>query len=182
MLLSLYVPVAVNCTVLVALTEVLAGVTAMDTRLIPAPLSGALCVEAAMPFVLVMVTSAVSGPLAVGVDEICKLHVKPAPSVAGGIGHPLSNWKSAGFGPVREMLLRVTGDPPGFITAIVCATLCVPTTWALKIRFGGVKLRVVAAEAAGGLAITIPEGLVVAMFDVTVFAARLMTSTVAGTC
>jgi hypothetical protein len=57
-----------NCTVLVAVTEVLAGVTAIDTRLIPTPLSGALCVEAAMPFVLLIVTSATRGPLAVGMD------------------------------------------------------------------------------------------------------------------
>jgi hypothetical protein len=181
-LLSLYVPIAVNCTVLVAVTEVLAGVTPMDTRLIPVPLSGALCVEAAMPFVLLIVTSAVSGPLAVGMDEICRLHEDPGPSVAGGIGHPLINWKSPVFGPVREMLLRVIGDPPGFITAIVCETLCVPTICALKIRFGGVNVSVVAAEDAGGLAITMAPGLVVAMFDVTVFAVRLMTSTVAGLC
>ena len=48
-LLSLKVPVAVNCTVLVAITDGFTGVTAIETRLIPVPLSGALCVDAATP-------------------------------------------------------------------------------------------------------------------------------------
>jgi len=159
----------VNCTVLVAVTDVFAGVTAIDTRLIPVPLSGALCVELAIPFVLVMVTNAVSGPFTVGADEICSPHVAPPPNVAGGIGHPLIKWKSPVFGPVREMFVRVSGEPPGFITLIVFEALCVPVTCALNTRFGGVSVSFVAWEAGGGLAKMIPKGPVNGMVDVTVF-------------
>src|SRR5690349_9606389 len=102
-LLSLKVPVAVNCTVLVAITDGFAGVTAMDTRLMPVPLNGALCVEAAVPFVLLIVTSASRCPFVVGKDEICRLHEAPIPSVTGGIGHPLIRRKSPTFGPVSEI-------------------------------------------------------------------------------
>jgi hypothetical protein len=82
--------------------------------------------------------------------------------------------KSPAFGPVREMFVRVTGDPPGFFTLIVCGALCVPSTCGLKTRFGGVNVNVVAAEPGGGLAKRIPKGPVNGMVDVTVFVAVWM--------
>ena len=167
-LLLLNVPVAVNCTVLVAITEGFVGVTAIDTRLIPVPLRGALCVDAATPFVLLIVTKAVRGPFVVGSDETCRLHEAPAPSVAGEFGQPLTTWKSPMFGPDKKMLVSVTGVAPGFFTLIVCDALCVPSTCAPNTRFGGVNVSVVAPEAAGGLAITIPNGAVVGMEALTV--------------
>ena len=78
-------------------------------------------------------------------------------------------WKSPVFGPVREMLVSETGVAPGFFTLMVCEVLCVPVTCALKTRFGGVSVSVVAAEAAGGLAKMIPKGPVNGIVDVTVF-------------
>ena len=73
------------------------------------------------------------------------------------------------FGPDKKMLVSATGVAPGFFTLMVCEALCVPSTCAPKIRFGGVNVSVVAAEAAGGLAMRIPNGPVNGTVDVTVF-------------
>ena len=67
------------------------------------------------------------------------------------------------------MLVRETEGVPGFVTLMVWAALGVPSGCPLKIRFGGVSVRVVAWEAGGGLAMTMPNGVVRGSVDETVF-------------
>src|SRR5208337_4854587 len=71
------------------------GVSPLNVaRRTPSPLRGALCVELATPFVLVIVTSAVRAPVALGLSETCTPHEAPPARVAGGTGQPLTKEKS----------------------------------------------------------------------------------------
>ena len=149
------------------LTTGVSGDRAMETRVIP--VSGALCVELARPFVLVMVTKAVRVVAAIGVNETCRVQLAPAARVAVGGGQELTRLKSSVSGPVNPTLVRVTGEVPGLATLIVWAALVVPVACELKMRLGGVRVRVVACEAAGGLAMTMPNGVVSGTVAVTVF-------------
>jgi len=68
------------------------------------PLSGALCVDAATPFVAVDGHQRFSLSFVVGSDEICRLHEAPAPNVAGDAGHPFVRRKSPMFVQTRKYL------------------------------------------------------------------------------
>ena len=64
------------------------------------------------------------------------------------------------FGPANARLVNVTAVVPGFITVMVLAALVLGATCEPKTRFGGVSVSVVAAaEAAGGVANTMPNGV-----------------------
>ena len=176
---SLSVPVAVNCCAVPCVMEGFAGDKAIDDRLTPVPLNGTLCVETAVPLLLLMLINAVNCATAEGANDTCRLQVTPGPRVAGGTGQPLFSGKLPVFGPVSETFAKVTGVAPGFFTAMVCAALVVPCSCELKMKFGGVTVSVVAADGGGGLATTMPKGIVVAMLVATVFVEALMTATTA---
>lgn len=79
----LYVPVAVNCWVMPAATEGLAGVIAIETSggAVPVPLSVTICgLEVPLSAI---VTLPVRDPMAPGVNEIEIVQLAPAASVAG---------------------------------------------------------------------------------------------------
>jgi len=145
---------------------------------VPLPAIGAVCVMLARPLVLVMVTNAVRAPVAFGVKVNWRPHVPAAAKVALGAGQLLTNGKSATFGPVSAMLVSVTAAAPGLVTLMVCGPLVVPDTCGLKIRLGGFSASTVAAEAAGGAAMTMPKGVVIGIVAVTVFVETSMTDTV----
>jgi len=105
------------------------------------------------------------------------LHVAPAPRVP---GQRFVNKKSLVFGPVSDTFVKVTGDVPGFWTPMICEVLGVPNGCELKIKFGGVSASVVAAEAGGGLAMTMPKGSVAWILVVSVFVEAWITEIVAG--
>ena len=111
-----------------------------------------------------MVISAVNEPVVAGANVDSKVQLAPDPSV---VPQPLVNVKSAVEGPVNAMLVSVTGFVPGFVSVIDCAVLTVPLMCDPKIKFGGVKVRTVAAEGAGGLAIANPNGAVIGMVVVS---------------
>lgn len=149
---------------------------------VPTPLSGALCWELARPLELVIVSSAVWAPAANGVKKTWMGQEAPPAKVAGGCGQEESVKEySAAFGPVREILVKLTGVEPGLVTVIVCPRLVVPMIWVLKIRLEGLSVSAVACEAGGGLAITIPNGVVSAKVEATVFEDVWMVDTVLPT-
>lgn len=79
----LYVPIAVNCWVLPATTDAVAGVTAMETRMgaVPVPLRDTVCGFEIPTSEIVSVP--VRDPVALGVKVTEMVQVPPAASVAG---------------------------------------------------------------------------------------------------
>jgi hypothetical protein len=150
-----------------------------DCKVTPTPLKGTLCVETAVPFVVIKVTSAANEPVAVGSKTTCRLHVPPPAKLLPPAGHVLLlKLKSEAFGPVRAMLVKLTGDAEGFVTFIVCEKLGVPVTCELKIKFGGARVSAVACEGDGCAGIKMPNGVVSVNVDVMVFVDDWMMETV----
>src|SRR5215469_13360759 len=103
----------------------LAGVSAIDDRLMPVPLNGTLSVDTAVPLLLVTLMSAVRCPTAEGAEDTRRLQETPAAKVAGGFGQLFVSRKSPVFGPVSETFVNDTAVAPGFFTLIVCDALAV---------------------------------------------------------
>jgi hypothetical protein len=119
----LYVPVAVNCWVVPAAMEELAGVTAIETSrgVIPVPLSVAVCGLEVPLSTIVRVP--VRAPTAAGVKDNEIKQLAPAARAAGLTGQLLVVAKS---GTLVEMLPKVIAEPWPFFRATFLTGLLVP--------------------------------------------------------
>jgi len=95
---------------------------------VPVPLRATVCGESVALFT--MLTAAAAEPDAVGVNVTLMVQLAATARLAAQL---LIALNSAALVPVSALLPRVSSAAPELVSVIVCATLVVPTGWALKV-------------------------------------------------
>src|SRR5262249_42926735 len=108
---------------------------ATNEKSIPVAKRGTVC--GMLEAVPDMRTTALRGPVAVGMNFTLIVQLSPAATVAGQL---FVSAKSTALLPVMAMLVIFRGAAAEFVTVMPCAVLMVPTIWPEKLRALGARL------------------------------------------